>query len=392
MLHNTAKASATRARFAELLSLLFGILAFSQPASAQLRGTFVPTGDMTTERSGHTATLLANGTVLIAGGTRDATAELYDPSTATFAPTGGTMDARVGHSATLLSDGRVLIAGGWGLSSAEVYDPATGTFAATGSMIEDQAGHTATLLPDGRVLIAGGERAAPPWPTAARPELYDPVSGTFSIAGAYAGTGTLYSDAGGPIWPTANALPDGRVLIVGENPPEIYDPTTSAFSLTSRMIAPAYQYGIDWHTGTSLKDGTVLITGGNDDNTCGGFANAEIYDPNSGAFRLTGQMTTSRDIHTATLLRDGTVLLTGGGEGWCFRSTLDSAELYDPETRSFVAVGRMSRSRTAHTATLLNDGTVLIAGGSSYWPFSTTSSAELYRPTTAPPRRRGVRH
>lgn len=393
MLQNTAKpSSGRRARFAQLLSVLFGILAFSQPASAQLRGTFVPTGDMTTARSGHTATLLANGTVLIVGGAREATAELYDPSTATFAPTGGMTVARVGHTATLLSDGKVLIAGGWCLSSAELYDPATGTFAATGSMIEDQAGHAATLLPNGKVLIVGGERAAPPWPTAARPELYDPVSGTFSLAGAYAGTGSLYSSAGGPIWPTANALPDGRVLIAGENPPEIYDPTTGMFSVTSRMIAPVYQYGIDWHTGTSLNAGTVLITGGNDDMSCGGFANAEIYDPISGTFSLVGPMTTSRDIHTATLLREGTVLLTGGGEGWCFRPTLDSAELYDPETRSFVAVGRMTRSRTAHTATLLNDDTVLIAGGTSFWPASTTSSAELYRPTTAPSRRRGVRH
>lgn len=396
MLENAARAPVSRLlRFVELclLPVLLGILTFSEAAGAQLGGMFVATGDMTAARFDHTATLLADGRVLITGGTRDSqrlsSAELYDPSTATFAPTGGMTDARAAHTATLLRDGRVLIAGGLG-SSAELYDPTTGTFTATGSMIEDQFGHTATLLATGKVLIAGGERVNPPWPTAARAELYDPVTSTFSLAGAYAGSGTLYPSAGGPVWPTANALPDGKVLIVGENPPEIYDPTNGTFSFTGRMLDPVYQYGMYWHAGTSLTNGTVLVTGGNDDLTCGGFANAEIYDPSSGTFSVVGNMTRSRDIHTATLLRDGTVLLTGGGEGGCSQPTLDSAELYDPRSRSFVAVGRMTRSRSLHTATLLNDGRVLIAGGMSYWPFNTTRSAEIYVPDAA--RRRAVRH
>jgi len=285
--------------------------------------------------------------------------------------------ARRMHTATLLADGRVLIAGGWGLSSAEIYIPATETFEATGAMIEDQAGHAATLLPNGKVLIAGGERSAPPWPTAARPELYDPVTGAFSLAGTYAGSGTFY---GGPVWPTANLLRDGRVLIVSENPPELYDPAAENFSFTGTMIENVYCCGVEWHAGTLLRDGTVLITGGNDDNTCGGFSNAEIYDPSSGTFTVLGPMTVARDIHSATLLPDGTLLLAGGGDGWCGGSTLDSAELYHPSTRSFVAAGRMTQSRTLHTAILLNDGTVLIAGGSSYWPYKTTRTAELYRP------------
>ncbi len=373
-----------------LFSLLLGILGFCQTANAQVRGMFVPTGDMTTARVEHTATLLADGRVLIAGGD-SSSAELYDPATGTFAPTGLMTTSRRMHTATLLSDGKVLIAGGWGQSSAELYDPTTGTFTVTGAMIEDQGGHTATLLPNGKVLIAGGERAARPWPTAARAELYDPRAGTFALAGTYAESGTLYV-AGGPIWPTANTLPDGRVLIAGENPPEIYDPVTETFGLTGRMVETAYHYGMDWHTATSLRNGTVLITGGNDDWTCGGFDSAEIYDPSSGTFSVVGPMTTSRDIHTATLLQDGTVLITGGGEGWCHGSTHDTAELYEPEARSFVAVGKMTHSRSSHTATLLNDGTVLIAGGMSYWPFDTLRSAELYRPASTPSRRRGVRH
>ena len=397
----TARVTGSRpGRVAELplLSVLFGILAFGQPAKAQLRGTFVPTGDMTTARSQHRATLLADGRVLITGGYGEnlqilSSAELYDPSTGTFARTGDMSAARRAHTATLLSDGKVLIAGGiddraypYYLSSAELYDPATGTFIATGAMIEAQGIHTATLLGNGEVLIAGGGRAGT---TAAFPELYDPAPGSFSLAGGYAGMGTAY---GGPVGPTASLLPGGRVLIVAENPPEIYDPISRTFSFTGRMIESNYQYGVEMQAASSLRDGTVLITGGNDDNTCGGFNNAEIFDPSSGTFRVVRPMTISRDFHTSTLLHDGSVLLTGGGDGWCGTPTHDTAELYDPATRMFVDAGRMTRSRSTHTATLLNDGTVLIAGGVSYWPLNTARSAELYRPASAlSGRRRGRR-
>jgi len=102
-------------------------------------------------------------------------------------------------------------------------------------------------------------------------------------------------------------------------------------------------------------------------------------------------MTTPRDIHRATLLHDGTVLLTGGGEGLCFHPTLQSAEVYDPASRSFIAVGKMTRSRSGRTVTVLNDGTVLIAGGFSYWPFDIARSAELYRPATERSGRRSGR-
>jgi len=362
---------------------------------ATLIGSFAPTGDMTTARFQHTATLLRDGRVLLAGGVGEdsatlSSAELYDPFTGTSTPTHGMTAARRMHTATLLTDGRVLIAGGWGLSSAEIYDPAIDAFTATGSMLEDQAGHAAALLPDGRILIAGGERGAPPWPTAARAELYDPNTGTFSFALAYAGTGSLYN-SGGPVWPTANSLADGKVLIAGENPAELYDPSSGSFRFTGNMVEREYRYGMDWHAATSLRDGSVLITGGNDDWTCGGFANAEIYDPTSGTFKVVGSMTEPRDIHTSTLLADGTVLITGGGDGWCGGSTLASIEIYDPATQSFIAAGKMTRSRSAHTATLLNDGTVLITGGISYWPASVARSAELYRPAATTGRTRSRR-
>src|SRR5256885_2138709 len=215
-------------------------------ANAQSAGTFLPVGPMTAARSQHTATRLMDGRVLITGGVGESavlsSAELYDPSNGTFAAIGSMTVARRMHTATLLRDGRVLIAGN---ATAGIYDPTSGTFTPTGSLLEDQGGQTATLLADGNVLIAGGElTTAAYYPSAARAELYDPATGTFSFASGYAEAGTQYA-SGGPVWPTASLLEDGRVLIVGENPPEIYDPASGTFSITGRMRY--YSYGMFWH-------------------------------------------------------------------------------------------------------------------------------------------------
>src|SRR5262245_56720368 len=165
---------------------------------------------MLSTRTYHTASLLADGRVLIAGGRADnstplSSAELYDPGRGTFIRTGNMMTPRLFHTATLLANGKVLVAGGYGpgksLASAELYDPAGGTFTPTGSMTNAQGGHTATLLHNGKVLIAGGLITTPHiLPDFA--ELYDPASGTFSA-------GPL---SHGLVWPTATLLPNGNVL------------------------------------------------------------------------------------------------------------------------------------------------------------------------------------
>ena len=132
----------------------------NQSVPAHAPGRWKATGDLTTARAEHTATLLPDGKVLVAGGDDLGSAELYDPATGMWTATGSMATARVFHTATLLSDGRVLVAGGYGengyLASAELYDPATGVWTATGSMATTRQWHTATLLPNGQVLVAGG--------------------------------------------------------------------------------------------------------------------------------------------------------------------------------------------------------------------------------------------
>jgi hypothetical protein len=350
--------------------------------AAQASGSpndFVATGSMATPRSFHTATLLPDGRVLITGGATDNgvtdSAELYIPSEGTFISAGTMTTARFHHTATLLQDGRVLIAGGsFDTMPAELYDPQTDTFTATGEM--HQFGGTATLLDSGQVLITSSAY----YPAeVANPELYDPTTGMFTATGAFAGN---------PIVSSASLLPDGRVLIAAAPTAELYDPATGTFSLTGGMTIPCGSvYG---HTATVLMNDPVLVAGGAND--CERFADAELYDAGAGAFAATGTMTRVRDWHTATLLPDGTVLIAGGesedcGPG-CFRTTTNT-ESYAPPTGAFVTTGEMTVGRAGQSATLLNDGTVLIAGGYCYAGVGQFcgryASAELYMPPVLAP-------
>jgi hypothetical protein len=326
-------------------------------------------------RGSHTATLLTDGRVLIAGGNDDsgvqASAELFDPATGTFSPTGSMTLSRHGHTATRLSDGRVLIAGGLSahgttavyFASAELYDPATGKFSPTGLMADAHYGHTSTLLADGRVLIAGGQRDLA--------ELYDPATGKFSTTGSM----TVYREDN-----TATLLPDGRVLVTGGDnlssdalaSAELYDPATGKFSPTGSMsIARAV------HSATLLPTGLVLIAGGwTNPSVTGTLASAELYDPATGKFSPTGSMAQVRYQASATLLSDGRVLVAGGADSSV--KSLATAEAYDSATGKFSAAGSMTVAVYDHTATLLSDGSVLIAGGEGY--SGVVASAELWRP------------
>ncbi len=343
-------------------------------AMAQSAGSFTSTGGMTTPRAAHTATLLANGQVLIAGGFQQAipstilaSAELYDPATGKFTPTGSMTASRAGHSAVLLADGKVLIAAGRNatedLVAAELYDPSTGTFASIGSMPAALDGlQIAALLADGRVLLTG---CAIPCNSAIA-ELYDPVAGTFAVTGVPSAAGT----------PTL--LADGQVLVAGgdcasdgSTAAQLFDPATGVFSFTGRLPKACD----DINTATLLANGKVLFEG-NEEND--GFpADAELYDPVAGAFTSLGHAIGPHEFSAATLLPDGTALITGGqspgGNGEVM------SEFYAPASGTFSVTATMTTGRHEHTSTLLPDGTVLIAGGFSIWP-SPTSTAELYRP------------
>jgi hypothetical protein len=338
---------------------------------------------MITARAGHTATLLAGGRVLIAGGAGDASAEIYDPSTGAFTVTGSTSTPRHLATATLLADGRVLIVGGTAspgpaLQSAELYDPASGLFTATGNLTYPRIGHSAILLASGKVLIVGGSGTF--GSTVATAELYDPLTGSFTPTGSFAG------NTGCDFCPPSVLLADGRTLFPATNPAQLYDRATGTFSLTGSII--------DYHTaGTLLMSGKVLLAGGEDD--FGRKNSAELYDPSTGAFSATGAMVSRRSGHSLTLLPGGKALAAGGETDMCnggfcmFAGTVATAELYDPASGAFSATGNMTAARENHTATLLNDGRVLLTGGVAYGGinvfYGPAASAEVYTPEVIAP-------
>jgi hypothetical protein len=392
--------------------------------------TFTPTGSLATARYGHTATLLPGGQVLIAGGMNGTAyvmgGELYDPKTGTFQPTGGLLAPRRDHTATLLDGGKVLIVGGFGpgdLTICELYDALTGKFTATGALAVARLGHSSTLLKNGKVLVVGGGSFVSP-PGIVNAELYDPMTGVFSATGALSARRDTH---------TATLLPDGRVLVVGGRgngntslgqgefaSAEIYDPATGLFTLTPGSLA-TQRFA---HTATLLGNGKVLIAAGeNQLATSTVLASAELFDPATGTFTITGTLVNVRTDHRAVLLPNGKVLLIGGQEAANCAEVYDPASgtfssrdlartfhtatllangkvlfsaqpdginpfairhavVFDPVTGVFTATGAMIRARSGHTATLLKNNTVLMAGSFPWTNTPLLLRADLYDPDT----------
>jgi hypothetical protein len=334
---------------------------------------FTLTGNMHSPRSGHTATLLQNGKVLVTGG-GDTSAELFDPVSAIFTTTGSMTAPRFESTATLLSDGRVLFAGGWGtgstelsrLDSAELYDPQSGSFASTGKMTQARVAHTSTLLTDGRVLIMGGTEDAGGGGLAMQSaEIYDPKSGLFTSAGSMNSARANH---------TATLLPHGSVLIAGgwnghaadfpDDPPwdplfaELFD-VSAGFKEVGNMSTTRSR-----HTAIRLLDGKVLLLGG-----IAGLQNlhsqpqdpayAEIYDPDTQLFSRVN-LTISRTSYTVTLLKDGRLLIVGGVDQG---HTVGTVEIFDLAFGNLSVAGGLANARKGHVATRLADGRVLVTGG-----------------------------
>jgi hypothetical protein len=349
-------------------------------------------------RVGHTATLLPDGSVLVAGGTLNSTsAELFIPTSSSFVATNGNMvHARSGHCASLLPDGRVLIVGGGDadanlFKTAELFDPVTQSFSATGDLNQARTGATATRLPNGKVLIAGGQDSAGTLLPSA--ELYDPSTGTFTLTGRMHLARAQH---------TATLLNNGKVLVLGSvsdtASAELFDPASGLFSATGSLIQARAH-----HTATLLSNGGVFVLGGTKTMppVGGGAApapvsldSAEVYDPDKGLFRAAGKLLIARDSHSATLLANGTVLVAGGyihgfdGDAQPEWYTIFAAELFDTVTAVSTTAVSLERDRAEHVATRLNNGQVLITGGVSGFqelccrpkPYTVAlDSAELYQ-------------
>jgi hypothetical protein len=398
--NNTDSAGqAKRPLYKLAFTLIITTLILSTAAAwATPQGTWSSTGNMSVGRFVFTATTLQNGKVLVAGGakpdnTNTNTADLYDPATGTFTPTGSMHNARVGFAATQLPDGKVLVEGGVNntmrVKTAEIYDPATGTWSITASMKQAREAQSAILLKDGTVLVSGGNMDRTPCTdpngcvtTLATSEIYNPSTGHWKTVGEMTIPRSFH---------TTTLLANGKVLATGGRihagpdyfdfkaiaDADLYDPATGKWSATGTMTISRTD-----HSASLLSNGQVLVAGGETVDFNGvTVASAELYNPLTGSWTATGSMLLSRERHTANVLQNGQVLVAGGDfyDGVNI-GALSECELYDPALGTWSATASMSTSRFGARSALLGNGRVLEAGGDTDLNFIPTASAELYTP------------
>lgn len=338
-----------------------------------------PGPSLSAPRFGHTATLLADGRVLVAGGssgTEIASAEIYDPAANAWSATAPMAQARRNHTATLLPDGAVLVVGGLYtasgvktyLASAEIYDPATGAWRSVPPLQTERAYHAASLLANGRVLVSGGANLGDLDST----ELYDPAEGTWTPGGRL--SVRRYEHAAVP-------LRDGGALVLGGYSSKLsasdytgvverFDHVTATWSTIGELRTPRAQAAA-----APLDGDRVLLAGGQ--GTAGDLDDVEIFDLRVGS-QTAPPLAARRRAGVATVL-DGGVLVTGG----YFATALGDAvpvlapEIRDAATQTWRSAGALAQGRSAHTATRLQDGRVLVAGGLADGVLATTELGEV---------------
>ncbi len=352
-------------------------------------GKWARTGSLHGAREQQTATLLADGQVLVAGGLNlggfgsggtYADAELYNPATGSWTMTASMAAARYDDTATRLRNGWVLVAGGK-TASAQIYEPARKVWVTPGAMSTARTGQTATLLPDGHVLVAGGTGTnGEPMATA---EVFLAGPGPLvylTPTSLYFGSQQAGSTGAARSYTVANygtaALTVSGAVVSGADPSDFLAST----SCVKRKISPGASCPVSVRFGprsTGLRSAQVDVA-----DTAPASPQAvavDGYGSGPDTFVPTGPMKVGRELATATLLPSGDVLVAGGEGG--ADNPLSEAELYDPATRSFTRTGSLHTARDWATATLLQDGNVLVAGGQGP-NVANLSSAELYHPAT----------
>lgn len=366
------------------------LLLFVTPIPAQIQGSWVNTGSMTSVRESGVQVGVGSEKALVAGGTNGtsvlASAEIYNSATGVWTATGNMATAREYAAAVVLNSGKVLIVGGLdggnhALASAELYDFSTSKWSPAGTLAKARFAHTATLLQSGKVLVAGGCAANPCSSYLADTELYDPVANKWTTTG-----GLLTARA----FHTATLLHSGEVLVVagGNGSPlnicELYDPSTGKWRYASGMTYARVQ-----HAATLLQSGKVLVTGGRVSRYP--MSSAEVYDASANTWTLTGSMTMGRYAHTATLLGDSTVLVAGGigqpiscGKACTGYIPTARAEIYNEAAGKFAASASLTRAQAYHSTTLLGTGRALADGGMGNTSICCVplSTAEIYTPLT----------
>lgn len=338
------------------------------PLPSALRATAQP---LNIGRRNHTATLLADGKVLITGGYIAGTtvtdrAEIFNPATETFtAVTARMRQPRAGHTATRLADGRVLLAGGWyevasgslnTALTAEIFNPATSTFTDTGNLTIQRADHAALRLPDGRVLITGGSRLEGAFlADHATAEAWDPFDGAWD---AWAHP-MAHSHA-------AHAMvdvQDGRWLIAGGSDldlrPEILDLSTGVFSAFNEAVQDHGRFGC---AAARFSSGNVSVVGGE------AVGDVLFFDRLTTRLMNSGSGTNRpRAYGTATRIGPDRVLVAGGidyANGSFILATCDLVvEGGIGGSTTYSTSVRFPTGIANHTATTLLDGRVLFVGG-----------------------------